>query len=264
MKSVRWLAFAVGMLVSLSAFASAVIESVAGDVKAGPSAAAAKAVSQGQRIQAGTTVVTGTRSVVILRFDDGQAVVLNDNAEFRVAAYAFSKGAPARDRFSFELLKGAMRSVTALLTNRNQKAYTLRTAASTIGIRGTDFMVAVVNPTYFSILTGVIEAANTAGAATFAAGSTGFAATAAALPVSIAATALPASVAASFSQLSAVTFGAAGASQAVQAGAGGLTPVGLGIAAAIAAALVVVVADDDDDELPAAGTSGTSGTTGTR
>jgi hypothetical protein len=30
-------------------------------------------------------------------------------------------------------------------------------------------MVAVVNPTYFSVLTGTIEAANTAGAATFAA-----------------------------------------------------------------------------------------------
>jgi hypothetical protein len=212
----------------------------------------------GQRIQAGSTVVTGTQSVVILRFDDGQAVVLNDNSEFRVAEYAFSKDAPAKDRFSFELLRGAMRSVTALLTNRNQKAYTLRTTASTIGIRGTDFMVAVVNPTYFSILTGVIEAANTAGAATFAAGSTGFAATAVALPVSIAVTALPASVAASFTQLGAVTFGAAGASQAVQAASGGLGPVGLGIAVGIAAA--VAVNAEDDETVPAEGTSGATGT----
>ena len=259
-QSARLMAFVFGMLISLLAFASAVIESVAGDVKAGPSASAATAVTMGQRIQAGQTVVTGTKSVVILRFDDGQAVVLNDNSEFRVAAYAFSKDAPAKDRFSFELLRGAMRSVTALLTNRNQKAYALRTSTATIGIRGTDFMVAVVNPTYFSILTGAIEAANTAGAATFAAGSTGFAATAAALPISIAASALPASVAASFSQLSAVTFGAAGATQAIQAAPGGMSPLGVGIAAAIGAALALSVAPDDDDALPAAGTSGTTGT----
>src|SRR5688572_27543188 len=109
MKStVRLLAFVFGMLISLAAFASAVIESVAGDVKAGSSAATAKAVTMVQRIQAGSTVVTGTKSVVILRFDDGQAVALNDNSEFRVAEYSFSKEAPAKDRFSFELLRGAM------------------------------------------------------------------------------------------------------------------------------------------------------------
>jgi hypothetical protein len=259
-QSVRLLAFIAGIFFSLSVFASAVIESVAGDVKAGPSATAAKAVSQGQRIQAGTTVVTGAKSAVILRFEDGQAVALNDNAEFRVAEYSFAKEAPAKDRFSFELLRGAMRAVTAVLTNRNEKAYTLRTASSTIGIRGTDFMVAVVNPTYFSVLAGQISAANAGGAATFAAGSTGFAATAEAVAVAIPASALPAGVATSFSQLSAVTFGAgAGASQAVQAASGGMGGLGMGIAAAIAAAVVVVAADNGDDAVPA-----TSGTTGTR
>ena len=256
-QSARLMAFVFGMLISLSAFASAVIESVAGDVRAGPSASAATAVATGQRIQAGQTVVTGTKSVVILRFDDGQAVVLNDHSEFRVAQYAFSKDAPAKDRFSFELLRGAMRSVTALLTNRTERAYTLRTTSSTIGIRGTDFMVAVVNPTYFSVLIGTIEAANAAGATTFAAGSTGFAANAAALPVSIAASALPASVAASFSQLSAVTFGAAGATQAVQTAPGGMSPLGVGIAAAIGAALVLSVVPDEDDAV-------TGTTTGTQ
>jgi hypothetical protein len=245
-QSVRWLALVVGMLISLTAFASAVIESVAGDVRAGATAAAAKAVAMGQRIQAGTTVLTGTSSVVILRFDDGQAVVLNDNAEFRVAEYAFAKDAPAKDRFSFELLKGAMRSVTALLTNRNQKAYSLHTTSSTIGIRGTDFMVAVVNPTYFNVLSGVINAANAAGATTFAAGSIGFAASASTLPVTIAASALPASVAASFQQLGAVTFGAAGASEAVQSATGGLGAGGLGLAAAIAAAIAIGVGDSND------------------
>jgi hypothetical protein len=265
-KTIAGMTFVLGMLLSLSAFASAVIESVAGDVKAGPTAAAAKPIAQGQRVQAGSTVVTGVKSAVILRFDDGQAVVLNDNAEFRVLAYSFSKAAPAKDRFSFELLRGAMRSVTAALTNRNQKAYTLRTSASTIGIRGTDFMVAVVNPTYFSVLVGSIEAANAAGSAVFGAGSTGFAATASALAVSIPAAALPASVAASFNQLAAITLGPAGATQAVQAAAGGVGGVGLGIAAAIAAVIAVTVADSDDDVLPAAaaGTTGTSGTTGTR
>jgi hypothetical protein len=262
-KTISGLAFVLGMLASLSAFAAAVIESVAGDVRAGPSAAASKSVAVGERIAAGSTVLTGNKSVVILRFDDGQAVVLNDNSEFRVAAYSFSKEAPAKDRFSFELLRGAMRSVTAVLTNRNMKAYTLRTTASTIGIRGTDFMVAVENPTYFSVLAGVIEAANAAGAATFSAGATGFAASATAVAAAIPATALPGTVAASFKQLGAVSFGAAGASQAVQSAAGGVGGMGVGVAAALAAALAIAVADDSDDA-PVTGTAGFGTGTGTR
>ncbi len=255
--AIRVLVFVWGVLFSLAAFASAVIDSVTGQVRAGPSVKAATAVTKGQRVQPGSTVVTGPKSLVTLRFDDGQVILLNENSEFKVTEYSFSANEPGKDKFVFDLFKGALRSVTGLLTRRNPQAYALRVPQATVGIRGTDFMVALVNPAFMSVLSGTIAVSNTAGLATFAAGSLGTVASSTALAVSIPATALPASVAASFAQLSAisVTVGAAAALEAV----GGLTPATVGVAAAIAAAVAAAVAGEE-----AAGTTGTTGTTGTQ
>ena len=77
MKALRLLLLFAGLLFSLSAFASAVVENSRCDGKAGASAKAAATVKSGQRLQAGSTVVTGPKGLVTLRFDDGQAVVLN-------------------------------------------------------------------------------------------------------------------------------------------------------------------------------------------
>jgi hypothetical protein len=251
------------VLFSLSALAAAVVENATGEVKAGPSVQAAAVIATGQRIPAGATVVTGAKSMATLRFDDGQAVVLNENSAFKVAEYSFSKEDPKQDKYVFELLRGAMRSVTGLLTKRNPQAYALRTPQATIGIRGTDFMVALVNPAFMSVLNGAIGVTNQAGSATFAAGSTATVPSATALPTSIPASSLPASVASSFSQLSAVPVSvSAGATGAEPSGAavGGLTPAALGIAGAIAAGLAGASSSDN----PTSGTTGTTGTTGTK
>src|SRR5690349_23663519 len=113
------------VLFSLSVFASAVVENPKGEVKAGPTASAAATVTTGQRVQPGSTVVTGAKSTVTLRFDDGQVIILGQNSEFKVTEYSFSKEEPQKDRFVFDLLRGAMRSVTGALTRRNSEAYSL-------------------------------------------------------------------------------------------------------------------------------------------
>jgi hypothetical protein len=255
--SIRWLVFVGALLFSLTGFAAAVIETATGQVRAGPNAKAATAASAGQRIQTGSVIVTGAKSLATLKFDDGQVAVVHENSEFRVAEYVFVKDQPAKDRFSFELLRGALRLVTAAVAPRNPQAYSVRTPMATIGIRGTDFMLAIVNPLYMSVLSGSIAATNVAGTVAFAAGTTGLVSTAATLAVSISAAALPASVAATFSQLGAVTVGAAGAAAATGVAAGGITPaVAAGIAAAAAAAAVAAAADE---ETPISGTA-----TGTR
>lgn len=255
-KAIRTLALLWGVFFSLAAFASAIIETVSGAVRAGPSVSAATAVTKGQRIQPGSTVVTGPKSLVNLRFDDGQVILLNENSEFKVSEYSFSANEPSKDKFVFDLFRGAMRSVTGLLTRRTPQAYALRVPQATIGIRGSDFMVALVNPAFMSVLSGAIAASNAAGVATFAAGATATVASTTALAVSIPAAALPASVAASFAQMGAisVTAGAAAALEAV----GGLTPATLGVVGAVAAAIAAAIAAE---ETP--GTTGTTGTTGT-
>ena len=263
MLAIRLLAVLSALIYSVSTLAAAVVENVTGNVRAGASAAAATAVKSGQRLQAGSTVVTGAKSRATLRFYDGQAILVGETSEFRIVQYAHAKDDAKKDRFVFELAKGALRSVTGLLTGRNPQAYELRTSQATIGIRGTDFMVAVVNPAFISVLSGAVNAANKAGTVSFGAGSTATVSSATSLPASIPASSLPGSVASSFSQLSSVTVTAAAGTAAAEASGaaiGGLTPAAIGVAGAIAAGLIGVASDDDSTP----GTTGTTGTTGTQ
>jgi len=232
-----------------SAFAAAVVQSVQGDVRAGPIGKPVTGVTLDQRLASGTTVVTGPDAQVILRFDDGQQVVLNHSTHFRIVDFRYDEADPGSDRSEFGLLKGALRIVSGAIATRNRQAVALRTPQATIGIRGTDFMVALVNPAYISVLEGAVTATNAAGTVAFGAGSIGSVATSAALAVAIPASALPAAASAAFGNLSAAAVvGAAGTAGGVSAGAseatgaaagvstGTVLGVGAGAAAAAAAA----------------------------
>lgn len=248
--TMRIAAFFLGALFSCSTLAAAIVQSLSGSVRSGASVATASPVTVNQRILPGAVVTTSAASQAVLRFDDGQTIALGENTEFKVTTYAFVAETPAKDSFVFELLRGALRSVSGLVGRRNPQAYALRIPQATIGIRGTDFMVAVVNPAYVSVTTGSIGATNAAGSVSFAAGTTGTIASSTALAAAIPASALPASVAASFSQLGSLAI-AAGVEAAVGAAVGGVTP---GVVAA-AAAVVAGVAAAASDNAPGTSTS---------
>lgn len=271
------LGFGLSALVSAPwAYANGNFQSVSGDVRAAVGTAAPVSVARDQRVVPGTTVTTGAGAQTVIRFDDGHTVVLNENSEFRVTRYSFDRERPQNDGIAMQILKGAMRSVSGLVSARSRNAFALLAPQATIGIRGTDFMIALVNPAYLSVLEGTIGVTNAAGSAAFAAGATATVTSATALAVAIPAAALPASVAASFSSMGSVAVGAgaaassaggagagaggaggAGAGAAVGAGAGGLTAgmVAAGVAA-VGVAAAVVSADDDQ-----AGTTTTTTTT---
>ncbi len=271
-----WVAMCFGLWTLLAApfaFANGVYQSVTGDVKAASGTAAPASVARNQRVLPGTTVTTGPGAQAIIRFDDGHAVVLNENSEFRINQYSFDKDKPQSDNIAVQILRGALRSVSGLIATRSRTAFALVAPQATIGIRGTDFMIALVNPAYLSVIQGSIAATNAAGTATFAAGATATVASSAALAVAIPASSLPASVAASFNSMSSVAIGAAGAgaggaggaSAATGAAAGGITA-GM-VAAGIAAVGVVAAATSDSTEnqsVSSPAPSGTTGTTGTK
>jgi len=254
---------------SLPGFAAAVVESATGDVKAGVSAAQSTAVAKDQRVETGSVVITGPKSLVVLRFDDGQAIALNENTEFKVAQYTYARDDATKDNSVLQLLKGAMRSISGLIAQRTPTAYELRIPQGTIGIRGTDFMVALVNPAYMSVLNGTIAVTNSAGVAAFAAGASATVTSATALATAIPASALPASVATSFSELSSLNIAAGAAGTGTASGAGGTAASGaaaggltIGTISAIAAAVGVAAAVTSSQE--SSPISGTTGTTGTR
>jgi hypothetical protein len=249
-------------LTSLPAFADAVFETLKGDVRVvNPSGALAIPV-RGQSVDAGASVTTGTDGQALLRFDDGQAILLNPGSEFKITAYKFDRGQPAGDSIAFDLLRGALRSVSGLIGSRNPRAYALRVPQATIGIRGTDFSAVTANQSsYLSVQSGTISVGDT----TFTAGSFGTVSSGG-VATSITAGALPAGVSESFGSLSSVTVsaattgaGAAGGGAASGAAAGG--GVAGGVVAAGVAAAAALAAGGSTNQTP---TTGTTGTTGTR
>ncbi len=278
-------AFLIGALFSAAVLASAVVESLSGDVRAGATPQTATALKVGQRLTAGSAVVIGAGSRAILRFDDGQAVLLNENTEFRIRTYNFTPAEPSKDSFVFDLLRGAMRTVTGALTSRNPRAYALNAPQATIGIRGTDFMVAIYNPAAVSVIQGLATVSNAAGLVAVQAGTIVSVASSTTLAIATSAAALPAGVTAGFSGMSGVPMAGgaaagtgagsgagsgagagggagagAGAGVAGGAAAGGLTAGTLAVGAAAAAAIAGAISTTDTTQ----STTGTTGTTGTQ
>jgi hypothetical protein len=220
---------------SFAAYAMATVEAMKGEVRAGDAA-----LGVNQRVLPGALVTTGPNSSVILAFDDGQKVVLDQNTEFKMHDFKTGQTDARDDRSVFDLFKGALRVVTGLAAQRNRQGFYLRTAQATIGIRGTDFMVAIVNPTYLSVIEGAVSVVNTAGTVGFGAGSFGMVQASTTLAAAIPAAQLPAQAAAAFKSLGAVPVAVAGGAApgapgtAAGTAAGG---VGMGTAAAVGAAI---------------------------
>jgi hypothetical protein len=227
-------------------FANGVFQSVRGDVRAAVGAGAPASVARNQRVVPGTTVTTGAGAQTIIRFDDGHTVVLSENTEFRVNQYRFDKNQPQSDNIAVQLFKGALRSVSGLIVSRSSNAFALVAPQATIGVRGTDFMIALVNPAYLSVLDGTIGVSNAAGSVGFSAGATATVASSTTLAAAIPASALPASVASTFGNLSSVAISAAGAGAATGAATGGITA-GM-VAAGIAVVGVAAAAASSDDD----------------
>jgi hypothetical protein len=240
---------AAALLMAGNVFAAANVQSLRGDVRAGKAQ-----LSVNDRVTSGATITTGVGAQAVLRFDDGQQVVIGENTLFRITDYRYRADAePTADRAIFDLLRGALRMISGAIVAKNRDNFQLRIPQATIGIRGTDFMVVLVNPAFTSVLNGAVSVANSGGTAVFGAGAFGSVASANALAVSIPASALPAAASSAFSSLGAaagVAAGgmAAGAPPAVAAG--GVTAAGVGTAAAVAAAIAVgasIMESNDND-----------------
>jgi len=188
-----------------NALGAAVVQESVGDVRAGATPAQSKPVAPNQRVLSGTLVTTAPGSRVVLRFDDGQLVALHENTRFRIEDFRFQPQEPKADRAVFVLLRGALRAVTGALGERSPAAFSLIAAQATIGIRGTDFMVAVATPAaYLSVLRGTVTGTNVAGTVAFGAGTFGSITSSTALAVPIPPSALPATVSSAFGALGAL------------------------------------------------------------
>jgi hypothetical protein len=232
----KFVALAAGLLVAAAAFANGTVTSVKGSARVGN-----EPVTENQKIPPGSVVTTGPDAQVVMRFDDGQRVVLGQNTELKVVDYQFTEANPAADRMVFDLLKGGARFVTGLLGRRSQSAFQMRTPQATIGIRGTDFMAVIVNPLYLSVTQGAIAASTSAGTSAFGAGATASVVSSSALATAIPASALPAAASSAFSTLSTAAIGAAAGTTTLGTAAGAGTAAGTGVGAGLGVGVTAAI-----------------------
>lgn len=150
-----------------------------------------QAVSRGAPLKNDTTISTGERSHAVLKFNDGQIIVLQANTSFRILDYHYNPKEAEKSNLFFYMLKGGLRAITGLIGRTRPTAFRMETRDATIRIRGTDFMAVLDDQLYLQVTSGSINMGNTAGTVVLDTGQTAAVASANTLPILIKAEELP-------------------------------------------------------------------------
>src|SRR3989338_793219 len=197
-----WVMAASGNAFAAEAAAGGYVHDAVGDVSVAVGKAAAQSAKVNDAIAPDMVINTGDKSHAVLKFEDGQVVVMEANSSFHVREYRYEAKQVEKSNILFSMLRGGMRFVTGLIGQRNRDAFKLTTPNATIGISVTEFMVFMGNsPMYSQVVSGSIGITNAAGTAVFTAGQIAIVASATTLPAAISAAALPAGT---FTELGAI------------------------------------------------------------
>ncbi len=113
----------------------ATITSPSGDTAANVGAA----VNQGDRI------TTQSQAELVLKMADGGVLALRPNSQIVIDRFSYvPNGRPDEQGYLVKLLVGGLRSVTGAIGKINPKGVRFFTPTATVGIRGTDFEVSVI------------------------------------------------------------------------------------------------------------------------
>jgi hypothetical protein len=194
----------------LAASAAGVVESLKGTAMVGQ-----RALAEGERFVAPASIRTGAGSQVVLKFDDGMQMVLDENTVVRIVHFRHA-GKGGEDRAFFELLAGGARVVTGRIAADSPRQFFFQTPQTRLMVeRPADFSVVLVNPAYIAVHAGSLISNNAWGTTVLTTGSTTVVAASAAAPAAIAPSAMPQSAAASMKTLQTASVGVpAGASAA--------------------------------------------------
>jgi len=166
---------------------------VKGDVFVAQGDNPAHQVTDNEAIVSNTLVNTGENSSALLKFEDGQIVTMQSSSTFLVREYRYDAKKIANSNIVFSMLKGGMRFVTGLIGKLKRQSFRLSTPNSTIGIRGTDFMLVIADkPMYGQVIKGKITMTNAAGKKVVGAGKSAVVASPKILASLVSASAIPA------------------------------------------------------------------------
>ena len=134
------------LLLAFSAAATAAesgsIDKMSGNVTVTGADKQTRKAGPNEKIQSGETVVTQAKSEVVIKLADDSVIALRPNTQFKLDDYRYEKKPTDSARFS--LLSGAARFLTGLIGKSSRDRFQVTAATATVGIRGTDFEVAIV------------------------------------------------------------------------------------------------------------------------
>ena len=134
-----WAAFSAALVFAGQAYAAGTIVEVQGPATIERSGKRIPAV-QGLDLQAGDVVSTGDHGRVQFHMQDDSLFAVVPSSSFRIEEFKLARrkndGAAAA---VYSLLRGGLRTITGLIGKARNDTYELRTAAATIGIRGTTY-----------------------------------------------------------------------------------------------------------------------------
>jgi len=81
-------------------------------------------------------LITPVGSRLLIKLKDKTTVSLAENTVFELSRYTFGK---EKSDVSFNMIKGAFRTLTGAIGKQENPQFEIRTPVATIGVRGTDF-----------------------------------------------------------------------------------------------------------------------------
>ncbi len=136
----RVLSLAVFLMMPVAnAFAAAAyVHELQGTLTGQYGSAPATPLKIGDLVDPGVLLTTGEKSTAVVKFEDGQIVVLQPNTQFAVRQYTYNAKQVKDSNILFQLVQGGLRFVTGVIGATNHDAFKLTVGTATIGVRGTD------------------------------------------------------------------------------------------------------------------------------
>lgn len=106
------------------------------------SAGAERPLAAGEAVAATDRITTGADSSASMVLRDGTTVVVGPNSRMELREFAYD-ATTYQGSVAVNVLRGTMRMVTGLIGKNRPDAVSVTTPTALIGIRGTDFIVAV-------------------------------------------------------------------------------------------------------------------------
>jgi hypothetical protein len=135
----------------------------AGDVYATKEGQSPRALTRRSKFFTGETIIVGENGKAQVRFQDGTILSLTKGTELRIEAFSYNDEDGNEDANIVTLLKGGFRTITGAVAKKNPANHKVNTPVATIGVRGTNYSVAIDDSVYVGVWGGVVFVENDGG-----------------------------------------------------------------------------------------------------